>query len=69
MNFWTWLATYYAIGLAFHLFVPKPPLAKAALETAERAHPAGFVLTAVLISTFWPICALGSLRRLLRRPK
>jgi hypothetical protein len=57
---------YLLIGVLCHLFIPKPPKAKEALEMAERIHPAGSAMMLVIVATFWPLVVFGTVRRWIR---
>ncbi len=60
------LGWYLLIGVLCHLFIPRPPRAKEALEMAAKVHPAGAALTLVIVAMFWPLVVIGTVRRWIR---
>lgn len=57
---------YFLIGVLCHLFIPKPPRAKEAFEMAEKIHPGAAAFSLVLVSIFWPLVVIGTVRRWIR---
>lgn len=60
---WMWIGWYLLTGLVVETIVPKPPMAEQAFRMAEEAHPSGRLFVRLIVSVFWPIVLIGTIRR------